>query len=308
MRCTMRLKTSLTPALLLALALAACGREPEAANQSNMTAEQADNALDEALNAVEDGEAADNADLEGLTPPAPGEPAGLPDDRTPLNESAARNPTNVEASGATIEQWAFAIGERRYGDAAKLWRPESGKGTTQVAGEWNKYAALRVPVGRPVARDTQSVTVPVQIYGRERDGGKPFNLLGSMTLVRNTGQGQPAWLIAGSQFKPLGTVKVAGAADSAMAIPVAFRGDWSASKASCGKPGDDMRLAVSTDSLVFYESVGKVTALTHVAADRVRLTAQYEGEGDKWSETSTLALSNGGEALTVGNVKRVRCA
>jgi hypothetical protein len=306
---------SLLPALKPALLLAGCGKEPEATNQSNMTAAEADAALDEALNGVEDSNILNGAAIGTLVPPAPGEPGGLPDDREPLNESAARVPTSVEASGATIERWGLALGEGRYGDAWRLWRDngrQSGQTQAQFAGDWRKYSEIHVLVGRPETGGTQTARVPVQVYGRLRDGGKPFNLRGMMTLARNpAGQqgepGQTPWLISASELKPLGTVKIVDAETEAKSIPVAFRGNWSATRASCDKPGDDMRLSVSADSLVFYESVGKLTSLSRLAPERVRLTAEYNGEGDKWSETSTLTLSRGGDALTIGKVTRVRC-
>lgn len=305
-------------ATLTALLLAGCGQKPTAGNQAGMSANEADVALDNALNATE--EAANiSADYEGtLVPPAPGEPGGLPDDRTPLNESAARIPTNVEASGATIERWGLALGEGRYGDAYRLWRDngrQSGMSEQQFADAYRRYSEIRVLVGRPQSSGPDSVRVPVQMYGRQREGGKPFNLYGTMTLMRNpAGQkgeaGQPAWLITASELKPLGEVKIepAGADAGAGKIPVAFRGNWSGSKASCAKAGDDMRLAVSADSLTFYESVGEVTSVKQVAPNRIQLSADYSGEGNTWSENSTLVLADDGNALTIGNMRRVRCS
>lgn len=305
-------------AAMIALAVTGCSREPATTNQSNLSEEQADAALDNALNAVDDGGHIASEFAGTLAPPAPGEPGGLPDDRAPLNEAAARIPTSVEASGATIEQWGVALGEERYGDAYKLWRDggkQSGMTEAQYADTYRKYSEIRVLVGRPQAGGTETARVPVQMYGRLREGGKPFNLYGMMTLARNpAGQkgeaGQTPWLIANSELKPLGIVKIESgeaAAAGVGQIPVAFRGNWSASKTSCTKAGDDMRLAVGTDSLTFYESVGQVKAVKRLAADRVELRTDYNGEGDKWSETTTLALADGGKALTIGNIKRVRC-
>ncbi|MBT2188420.1 hypothetical protein [Sphingobium nicotianae] len=310
----MSAKLFAVPALLLAATmLSSCGRQPSHDNQSNMTAQQADAALDDAMNGVED---ADVDQPGALIPPAPGEVGGLPDDREPLNERAARIPTSVEASGATIERWGFALAEGRYGDAYRLWRDEgrqSGMTQAQFADSYRKYSEIHVLVGRPQAGGTQTARVPVQVYGRLRDGGRPFNLIGMMTLARNpNGQqgeaGQTPWLIAASELQPRGTVRIASPeGEKAARIPAAFRGTWSGTAATCGKPGDDMRLAVNVDSLVFYESEGRVTAVRPLGANRIEVTANYSGEGDEWSDKSVLALSDGGVALTIGKVKRVRC-
>ena len=91
-------------------------------------------------------------------------------------------------------------------------------------------------------------------------------------------------------------------------IPAAFQGRWSRSAATCGKPGDEMRLAISADSLIFYESVGEVTSVKRIAPDHVEVRADYNGEGDRWSDVANLRLSEDGQALTIGNVRRVRCA
>jgi len=306
------------PALLLATLLASCGQNPTTGNQGAMTANQADAALDAAMNVTESESLANATPGGTLVPPAPGEPGGLPDDRTPLNEGAARVPTSVEASGATIERWGLALGEGRYGDAYRLWRDggrQSGMSEADFLTAWRKYSEIHVLVGRPEAGGTQTARVPVQVYGRQRADGKPFNLIGMMTLARNpAGQkgepGQAPWLIAQSDLQPRGTVKIlpADSDTSAARIPVAFQGQWSASAATCGKPGDDMRLAVSGDTLTFYESVGHVTALDYVSPASLRLSASYNGEGDKWSEKSTMTLSGEGKVLTIDGVKRVRCS
>lgn len=301
-------------ALLAAALLASCGQTPEATNES---AENAANrvALDAAMNSIAGN--LDAAQAGSLVPPAPGEPGGLPDDREPLNEAAARVPTSVEASGATIERFGLALAAGRYGEAYRLWRDngkQSGMSEAEFAAAYRKYSEIHVLVGRPQVGGTETARVPVQMYGRLREGGKTFNLVGMMTLARNpAGQngepGQQPWLIAASELKPLGTVKIVplGAQSSAARIPGDFQGQWSRSSATCGQPGDDMRLAITGDSLTFYESVGKVTEMRREGPGSIRLSADYRGEGETWSESSTLTLSDGGKMLTIDGVRRVRC-
>lgn len=303
--------------LLAALVLAACGSQPTPENRGGLTEKEADAALDAALNAVDESATIDPQYEGTLVPPAPGEPGGLPEDRSPLNESAARDPASVEASGATVERWGQALGEGRYGDAYRLWRDngrQSGMTEAQFVETYRRYADIRVLVGRPQAGGTQTARVPVQLYGRLREGGKPFNLYGFMTLARNPagqqgGSGQPPWLIAAADLRPLGTVRIAreGTQATAARIPAAFQGNWSATRASCNKPGDDMRLTVQGDSLIYYESVGQVSAVQALGDDRIRVTADYNGEGNHWSDNATLALSDGGNRLTIGKTARVRC-
>lgn len=206
---------------LWALALlTACTGNPQANEAANGTADRAsDEALANVTSIPADESAAANQSIGTLLPPAPGEPGGLPDDRRPLDEGAARNPTSVAASGSTIELFGFALGEGRYGDAYRFWADngrQSGMTEAQFAQAYAKYSEIHVLAGRPEAGGTQTARVPVQMYGRLRDGGQPFNLYGMMTLARNPkGQkgepGQPAWLIASSELKPLGEVKLSQA-------------------------------------------------------------------------------------------------
>ena len=309
-----------TSIVAISLALAGCKVAPDASNNAaDMNAAAADNALDAALNVADENSGQVSPEFLGsLQPPAPGEPGGLPDDRRPLNEGAARAPTSVEASGSVIQLWGMALSQGRYGDAYRLWRDQgkaSGMNEAQFTEAYRKYSEINVLTGRPEAGGTATARVPVQMYGRLREDGRPFNLIGMMTLSRNPqGQknepGQSPWLIAESDLSPRGTVRVIPAGGEAPvegAIPQAFRGNWSSSAAKCGKPGDDMRLTVSGDRLTFYESAGKVTSARPLSPNRLRVSATYSGEGETWSDSATLTLSGDGDTLTIGTVTRVRC-
>ena len=96
-------RSALALAFALPLALGGCGRgeEPVMDNGSAMNASEAAQALDEAMNAQDGALPEDGVASGELVPPAPGEEGGLPDDRAPLDEGAARNPTSVAASGVS---------------------------------------------------------------------------------------------------------------------------------------------------------------------------------------------------------------
>jgi len=304
----------------LTLILAGCNISPEPTNNATaMNEVEADAALQDALNATEEESSEIRPQFLGtLIPPAPGETGGLPDDRAPLNETAARTPTSLEASGATVQLWGLALSQGRYRDAYLLWADggrSSGMSEPQFAQAYHRYSEIHVLVGRPEAGGAQTARVPVQMYGRMRDDGRPFNLVGTMTLTRNPAgqkgqQGQAAWLIAESDLSPRGTVRILppGGEAGAGLIPQSFRGNWSSSTATCGTAGDSMRLSVGADSLNIYESVGKVSAAQPLSPNRLRVTARYSGEGETWNDTAVLTLADGGETLTIGSVKRVRCA
>lgn len=303
-------------AALLALALlAGCQRQAPEDNQAANVAVLVNEALE---NTIEAKAAASNQTGGVLIPPAPGEPGGLPDDRGPLAEGRARNPGSVEAAGTTIEQFGIALSDGRFADAYRLWEEDgkrSGMSEARFTEAYRRYSEIHVLVGRPEASGARSVRVPVQIYGRLKASGKPFNLLGTMSLRRNPraddGEpGQPSWLIAGADLKPSGAARIvpAEAAEQSRLIPVGFQGRWSETRAACGKPGDMSRLTIDRDRLIFYESEGKVTGIALLGLDEIRVDARYEGEGESWSKRSRLRLADGGQALTLDGMKRVRCA
>ncbi len=299
--------------LLLGLALlAGCKGEPQA-NESRAS-------NDDAWNVTEipaDESAAANAPAGALVPPEPGEPGGLPDDRRPLDESAARDPASVAASGATIELFGLALADGRYDDAYRFWADggrRSGMNEAQFAENYRKYSEIHVRVGRPEAQGNDAARVPVQIYGRLRENGSPFNLYGPITLERNpAGQrgeaGQPPWLITASALTLMGEVTVSQTGGDAQIplIPAGFQGRWSDSAVTCARPGDTSRLTVKGDSLIFYESEGKVTRIRLLAPNEIRIEAHYTGEGEAWSRTSNLRLSAADDALTLDGKRRVRC-
>ena len=152
-----------------------------------------------------------------LVPPAPGEPGGLPDDRTPVSE-AKFTPDSPQGAASVVERYAAALEQGKLQDAFAFWG-ENGKATGMTPGKFfeafGKYSEIHAQIGAPGkpegAAGSSFVEVPLQLYGRLKDGGT-FNLIGPVTLRRvNNVPGASAdqlqWHIARSDLKPLGTVR-----------------------------------------------------------------------------------------------------
>ncbi len=101
------------------------------------------------------------------------------------------------------------------------------------------------------------------------------------------------------------------AAQAQPTIPQQFRGDWAASTARCGRPGES-RLTIGATTIDFYESRGRVLAVTTDGAHALGLRIEASGEGQIWIHTRRFTLSTDGRTLTdVTNRRepfaRVRC-
>jgi membrane-bound inhibitor of C-type lysozyme len=200
----------LAAALPLALAAAGCGRTPSGpVNTStvdiNGAAEQAQGDIDTyASDALQTpSEAATSAPLPPpqpapspapspppLNPPGPGEPGGLPDDGTPVSE-APFTPESAQGAANVVQTYFALIEEGKYRRAWSLWSDggkASGMSADAFAAGFRKYDEYHANVGAPGRIDAGAgqryVTVPVQVYGRLKADGKPFNQRGEVTLHR----------------------------------------------------------------------------------------------------------------------------
>ncbi|MGK6318616.1 hypothetical protein [Sphingomonas sp. DT-204] len=129
----------------------------------------------------------DTAALPPVEPIAPGQPGGLPDDRTPVSEAPF---TDDSAQGAAqvVQSYYALIEQGRYGRAYALWEPQSaGMGGKAFADSFARYSEYHAEIGAPGRIDAGAgqryVTVPVQAYGRLKSG-EPFHLRGEVTLHR----------------------------------------------------------------------------------------------------------------------------
>ncbi|MGY2732633.1 hypothetical protein [Sphingomonas sp. UYP23] len=193
------MKRLLTLSLPLVLA-AGCTEKPSTQSNSidiNAAAMRAQNSVDayDSNDPVDVGEPdavperdadANGAEPTPLDPPAPGTPGGLPDDRTPVAETAF-TPDSAQGAANVVQTYYALLGERKYAAAFALRDPNAGDAAAFAAG-FAGYSEYHANVGAPGPIDAGAgqryVTVPVQTYARLKRGGTPVYEIGSVTLHR----------------------------------------------------------------------------------------------------------------------------
>ena len=158
------------------------------------------------------GAAAPAANSTPVSPPPPGSPGGLPDDRTPISEGRI-DPKSAQGAAQVTQTYYALIGEGKYGEAWALWG-DGGKasGLSQAAftRSFDRYASYNAEIGAPGdmegAAGSSYVTVPVVVYGRLKTGAEVHEK-GEMQLRRvNDVDGATAeqrrWHIARIDTKP----------------------------------------------------------------------------------------------------------
>jgi hypothetical protein len=80
-------------------------------------------------------------------------------------------------------------------------------------------------------------------------------------------------------------------------IPVQFLGVWDAEAGNC-EPSSDMRLEISEDGMIFYESAGTVQTVREDEGTTM-VTLAMEGEGERWTQTLGLRFFDAGTSLMV---------
>ena len=115
-----------------------------------------------------------------LHPPAPGEPGGLPDDRTPIAEGPI-DPKGAQGAGQVLQRYFAFVESGNSAEANKLWS----EGASKL--DLSPYKEVHANIGAPGelegAAGSIYVDIPVQLYGRTI-AGKEFSADGSMTLRR----------------------------------------------------------------------------------------------------------------------------
>jgi hypothetical protein len=154
------------------------------------------------------------AALPPVEPIPPGRPGGLPDDRTPVSEApfTAKSPQGA----ANVLQTYFALLETgRYAEAWRLWS-DGGRSSDMTAAafaaSFAAYDSYHAQVGAPGqmqgAAGSSFVEVPVQVYGRLRDG-REFHRSGKAVLRRandvpGATEEQLSWRIYRLELQDLG--------------------------------------------------------------------------------------------------------
>ncbi|MES2442631.1 MAG: MliC family protein [Pseudomonadota bacterium] len=184
--------------LIPACALAAC--TPQPAN---------DAAPDNAATIIDAKVPEPSPTLAPLNPPAPGEPGGLDNDTTPVSE-APFTADSAQGAANVVQTYYALIEQGKVDQAYALWEPgAAGMRAPAFAASFAKYSEVHANIGAPGDIDAGAgqryVTVPVQVYGRLKDG-TPFNMRGSVTLHRTEVDGatpeQRKWHIRSSDIAP----------------------------------------------------------------------------------------------------------
>lgn len=71
-------------------------------------------------------------------------------------------------------------------------------------------------------------------------------------------------------------------------IPPMFHGVWDYVEGSCARDSD-LRLEISGDEMIFYESYGKAM-MSQTAGDSLIVNLTMEGEGETWGEELRLMM------------------
>lgn len=149
-----------------------------------------------------------SASVAPLSPPAPGTPGGLPDDRTPVSE-APFAPDSAQGAANVVQTYYALLAEKKYAQARALW--EEGAGVSDAgAASLGRYAEYHADVGAPGEIDAGAgqryVTVPVQIHARLKHGAAEYQI-GNVTLHRTANidgatAAQKSWHIRSIDLKP----------------------------------------------------------------------------------------------------------
>jgi len=142
----------------------------------------------------------------------PGEPGGLPDDRTPIAEGPI-DPRSAQGAGQVLQRFGGLLEQRQFADAYQLWS-DGGQASeltqAQFVAAYDNYAEIHSEIGAPGqmegAAGSSYVDIPFRLYGKLKTGG-PFNMVGAVTLRRvNDVPGSTAeqreWHIYRSELQP----------------------------------------------------------------------------------------------------------
>ena len=86
-----------------------------------------------------------------VTPPPPGSPGGLPDDRTPVSE-AGFTPQSAQGAANVVQTYFALVADKKYPEAWALWSDggkASGMAAKDFAASFDKYESYNAQIGAP---------------------------------------------------------------------------------------------------------------------------------------------------------------
>ncbi len=98
---------------------------------------------------------------------------------------------------------------------------------------------------------------------------------------------------AGPLFETMPELAADGSTTGAM-VPARYQGVWDFEGGNCNK-ASDLRMEISPQEVLFYESVGTVTGVAQDGSDII-VTLDMEGEGETWVDKLRLSLEGDGTA------------
>lgn len=119
----------------------------------------------------------------------PGEPGGLPDDRTPFAEGSI-DPKSAQGAGLVLQRYAGLLEQRKFAEARLLWSDDgkaSGLTEKEFSDSFTQYSEIHSEIGSPGemegAAGSSFVEIPFRLFGKLASG-KPFNQVGSVAMRR----------------------------------------------------------------------------------------------------------------------------
>jgi len=115
---------------------------------------------------------------------------------------------------------------------------------------------------------------------------------------------------ASSTAAPASSATASSTGAVAAGLPAGFLGVWDANPACPAT--SDTRLTVSAADLTFFESSAAIKKVTAKSSNEAVVDADFSGEGETWSRSLHLKLSDDGKLLTTDEgtdkaVIRTRC-
>lgn len=208
----------------------------------------------------------------------PSAPSAVPDRVTvSTNEpffTAAVDGDTMTLTGVTTPRRVLRVFQQAVTSDSRRWLARDGRG------------AVIVTVTRSPCSDDMS--------------GAPRDFVGTLVIDGRTMRG---CAYAGKPPPP-------PPAEDAGVIPPRFVGNWNVDAAACARPAASIDgVRVTPGALLFHESAGTVKNVESLGPYHIRITADYDGEGERWTTTQTLRIT--GNRLTIDTegqrFSRVRC-